>query len=506
MKRVLFLWSLLLLSICSQAQEVLLAPQFKMNAVLKEDYKGFEKGAQVIVNGINSVGKTNDQGTSSTRRSVYVIEVNKQRAYIPFDSVAYLLDIPSFNVEDFWQDEYANYKMPKYYNKKGYRSSIRQGLMTDADEYVNNLNSVLYKDDYIQDYIQTIFNGIVPRQLDGNRPERLTIEILKSPNPDAYMLPNGTLIITTGLLSTLDSVKELTAIIASEIAHYALDHHVMTVVKERARVRRAEIWGTVLVGIAAGVEVALIDNNENYIPGGLLITTGVIGELLTASAIDQLGLGYSNEQICNADDIAVKFLIRTGTDPAALSSALYKIRTYYIEAKDEYALSRIGGYGNIDQRINRLRTPITISSRDFQKKMAGVTTVNSIIQLNSRNYQAAEELARKNIDNKLASDEDYYILIKANMNHTNSREDNRKNLELIQEGKRISPVPNLGLYKLEVLLLLRLDQQEQAVEALNRYMTMVSDFKQETTNSDDTRWANEEIGWSNRLKRQLNLN
>ncbi|NDV85042.1 hypothetical protein, partial [Bacteroides sp. 51] len=28
---------------------------------------------------------------------------------------------------------------------------------------------------------------------------------------------------------------------------------------------------------------------------------------------------------------------------------------------------------------------------------------------------------------------DYYILIKANMNHTNSPEDNRRNLELIKE-------------------------------------------------------------------------
>ena len=506
MKRVLFLLSILLLSLCSQAQGVLSAPQFNVSAVLKEDYKGFEKGAPVIVRSINSIGETNSSSAANTRRSVYLIEVNKQRAYIPFDSATYFLDMLPFNVENFWQEEYSNYKMPKYYKKKGYRSSIRQGLMADADEYVSNITNLLYKDDYIQDYIQTIFNGIVPRQLDANRPERLTVFILQSPNPDAYMLPNGTLIISTGLLSTLDSVNELTAIIASEVAHYALDHHVMTVVHERARVRRAEIWGTVLVGIATGVEVALIDNNENYIPGGLLITAGVTGELLTASAIDQLGMGYSNEQICDADDIAVKFLVRTGTDPAALNSALTKIRTYYTEAKDNYALSRIGGYGNIDQRINRLRTPIAISNRDFQKKMAGVNTVNSIIQLNSRNYQAAEKLARKNIDNKLASDEDYYILIKANMNHTNSPEDNRRNLELVQEGKSISPVPNLGLYKQEILLYLRLNQQEQAVEALSKYLTMISDFKQETTNSDDTRWANEEIGWGNRLHRQLNLN
>jgi len=490
---------------CSQAQEVLSVPNFKINAVLKADYKGFEEGSDVIVYGINSSNLANNQSTN-TRRSVHLVEINKQNAYIPSDSVAYLLEIPPFNVESFWQDEYSNYKMPKYYKKKGYRSSIRRELMDDADEYVGSLNGLFYKDEYIQDYIRTIFNGIIPRQLDENRPERLNIEILQSPNPDAYMLPNGTLIITTGLLSTLDSVQELTAIVASEAAHYALDHHVMTVVKERARLRRAEIWGVVLAGLATGVEVALIDNNENYIPGGLLITAGVAGELLTASAISQLGMGYSEEQIYDADDVAIKFLIQSGMDPAVLNSALAKIRTYYKEAKDEYALSRLGGYGNVDQRIHRLRTPITISNREFQKKMSGVTTANAIMQLNSKNYQAAEKLARKNVDNKLANSEDYYILIKANMNLTNTPEDNLRNLELIQAGKRLSPGPHLGLYKQEILLLLRLDKQGQAVEALNRYMNMLSEFKKETANSDDTRWANEEIGWGNRLYNQLRLN
>jgi len=506
MKRVLFLLSLLLLSLGSQAQEVLSAPRLNIQGVLKADYQGFEKGTAVTVNSINTIKQNNSQDANGDSKTVYMVEINKRKMYIPFDSIPLLLELPAFHVEQFWQDEYSNHKMPKYYRKKGYRSSIRQDLMADGDEYLNSLTGLFYKDDYIQDYIQTIFNGIVPRKLDKNRPERLNVEILQSPNPDAYMLPNGTLIITTGLLSTLDSVKELTAIVASEVAHYALDHHVMTVVKERARVRRAEVWGVVLAAVATGVEVALIENNENYIPGGLLITAGVAGELLTASAISQLGMGYNEQQIYDADDIALKFLIQSGTDPCALGSALYKIRAYYKGAKDEYALSRIGGYGNVNQRIIRLGNPLMVSSRDFQKKMAGVTTVNAIIQLNSKNYEAAEKLAQKNIDHKLASDEDYFILIKSNMNHTNSPEDNRKNLEWVQEGKRISPVPNLGLYKQEILLLLRLNQQEQAIEALSRYMSMISDFKQETTNSDDTRWANEEIGWGNRLNRQLRLN
>lgn len=505
MKRLLFLLSLLLLGFSSQAQEGFPVPQLNISGTLKTDYKGFEKGTQVTVSSINSIVQADSQAPNGNRSLVYLVENNKRKTHIPFDSVNYILELSPFSTEGFWQNEYTNYKMPRYYKKKGYRSSIRQELTTDADEYVNSLTNLFYKDDYIQDYIQTIFNGIVPRKLDEKRPERLNIVILQSPNPDAFMLPNGTLIISTGLLSTLDSVTELTAIIASEVAHYALDHQVVNVASERARIRRAEVWGIVLAAVATGVEYALIDNSENYIPGGLLITAGVAGEILTASAINQLGMGYNEQQIFDADDIALKFLIQSGMNPSALGTALNKIRTYYEEAKDDYALSNAGGYGNVDRRIIRLGTPIMSENRDYQKRMSGVTTVNAIIQLNSKNYLAAEKLAQKNIEKKLASDEDYYILIKANMSHTNSPEDNRRNLELVQKGKSISTVPNLGLYKQEILLLFRLNQQEQAAEALREYLTMLSEFKQETTNSDDTRWANEEIGWGNRLYKQLKL-
>ncbi len=52
----------------SQAQELLPPPDFKINAVLKADYKGFNEGSQVFVNGINSTSLTNNSNDNYSKR------------------------------------------------------------------------------------------------------------------------------------------------------------------------------------------------------------------------------------------------------------------------------------------------------------------------------------------------------------------------------------------------------------------------------------------------------
>ena len=52
----------------------------------------------------------------------------------------------------------------------------------------------------IQDYVQAIFAKVNPGEIETNRPERLNVRIIQSPEPDAYMLPNGAMLVSTGLL------------------------------------------------------------------------------------------------------------------------------------------------------------------------------------------------------------------------------------------------------------------------------------------------------------------
>lgn len=410
------------------------------------------------------------------------------------------------NPNKFWTTEYFNNGMYSYYARKGYHNPIRKETIDEANEYVEQLRSSFYSDEFVTDYVKAIFLTIAPKDIDDKRIGTLKAEILNSPNPDAYMLPNGTLLITTGLLSVLDSEEELKAIIASELAHYVMDDQVMNILKERARGQRAELWGIVLNVAAITTEVILTENSEHYVPGGILLTTAVVSEIISEDAIYKMGMGYTNKQCYAADDMALGYLTINGYNTGALHSALQKIYHYYLAEKDDYALSRSGGYGNIQERIARCPEPEKdMATRSYQRMTSTVTSFNALIQYEEGKYESSAFFCQKNIATGNACDDDYLLLVKGNMNCSNTPEDNLKNLELIKKAKRIGQTNNLAVYKQEILLLMRMDEKEKAAHGLNEYIELLEDFKTNLTRDEDYNWVNNELYWSNSLYSKLSF-
>ena len=158
--------------------------------------------------------------------------------------------------------------MYDYYNRKGYRYKMRQELDEECLDYLDKLNEIAYKDAYIQDYVQAIFAKVNPGEIDTNRPERLNVRIIQSPEPDAYMLPNGAMLVSTGLLCTIDSEEELEAIIANEMVHFILDHQVDNVSRAETRAKRAAFWADVLGTVAwrPTIPTGCMDMTNGWVP------------------------------------------------------------------------------------------------------------------------------------------------------------------------------------------------------------------------------------------------
>ena len=74
------------------------------------------------------------------------------------------------------------------------------------------------------------------------------------------MLPNGAMLVSTGLLCTIDSEEELEAIIANEMVHFILDHQVDNVSRAETRAKRAAFWADVLGTVAMAAD----DTNWMY--------------------------------------------------------------------------------------------------------------------------------------------------------------------------------------------------------------------------------------------------
>lgn len=225
MKRLTILFMLFLTSCMLYAKDRKgndLSGPIALKGELTEKYQNYTKGTPVVIRGVRKMRISPDETAGIT----YAVEIDGLQYPVGAEEAGKIIRLKPATVLEYWQGVYLSQGMYDYYNRKGYRYKMRQELDEECLDYLDKLNEIAYKDAYIQDYVQAIFAKVNPGEIDTNRPERLNVRIIQSPEPDAYMLPNGAMLVSTGLLCTIDSEEELEAIIANEMVHFILDHQV----------------------------------------------------------------------------------------------------------------------------------------------------------------------------------------------------------------------------------------------------------------------------------------
>lgn len=148
---------------------------------------------------------------------------------------------------------------------------------------------------------QSVINSvdsIVSKICSKNSIERGSIKfhIVNKDEVNAFALPNGHLVIFSGLILASDNQEELSGVICHEIAHIQLNHVMKKLVKE--------IGLSVLISITTG------NNNSETIKGMI--------KMLSSSAFDR---SLESE----ADLTAVDYLVNAEIDPEPFANFLYKL-------------------------------------------------------------------------------------------------------------------------------------------------------------------------------------
>lgn len=126
--------------------------------------------------------------------------------------------------------------------------------------------------------------------------EKIKVHILNKDEINAFALPNGHLIVFSGLISDSDSQEELAGVICHEIAHIELNHVMKKLVKE----------------IGLSVLIAMTTGN-----GGSEVIKET-AKMLSSSAFDR-----SLEK--EADIKAVDYLVNAKINPKPFANFLYKL-------------------------------------------------------------------------------------------------------------------------------------------------------------------------------------
>lgn len=106
------------------------------------------------------------------------------------------------SIKEFWQVKALENEVYSNIYKNGFQYDLRKEIEEEAIDYLNYLsqNNLIFKDSYLESYLYQLVYRIYPIRINDGRPGIINVNILKDLDPNAFIFPNGTLIITTGLL------------------------------------------------------------------------------------------------------------------------------------------------------------------------------------------------------------------------------------------------------------------------------------------------------------------
>jgi predicted Zn-dependent protease len=151
----------------------------------------------------------------------------------------------------------------------------------------------------IQDHeITDPVDSLLTRICESNSIDKklIKLHILQSDDVNAFALPNGHLVIFTGLIAASENESELSGVICHEIAHIKMDHVMKKLVKE--------VGLSVLISMTTG-------------NGG--------GDVVKETAKVLSSTAYDRNLEQQADYRAVDYLLKAEIDPEGFANFLYRL-------------------------------------------------------------------------------------------------------------------------------------------------------------------------------------
>ncbi len=148
--------------------------------------------------------------------------------------------------------------------------------------------------------------------------QRFTFTVLESDIVNAFAVPGGYVYVTRALVALAANEAELAGVLAHEIGHITARH-------TAERYSRA-VMAQLLVGVGAGV-----------------LGSGAAGDIMAVGAAAYLQ-GFSREQEYESDLLGVRYLMRAGYEPQAMSSFLAKL-----QAESRLRATLMGREGEADR-------------------------------------------------------------------------------------------------------------------------------------------------------------
>lgn len=157
----------------------------------------------------------------------------------------------------------------------------------------------------LQTFINRVGHSLVAQA--GPTPFEFKFYLINGTDPNAYAIPGGHIILTTGLLVSTENEQEVAGVISHEIAH-VMARHVVQIIERSKRLNIASM-AAIIAGVLLG--------------GGGKASEAVA--VTAMAATEALALKYTREMEVEADQNGLQYAIRAGYDPNGLIAFMNKI-------------------------------------------------------------------------------------------------------------------------------------------------------------------------------------
>ena len=469
MKRKILFLIALFIAIIANAQSY----KVNLDATLNDDFKKMKEGSKVKISRIIHNEILDDY---NNLRNEFLIVMDKDTIQYS-DRFVQSLDFTYDNIQDLWDQKIICNVLDEL-ESKGVQESLRSEMEEEALDFINKQKTygLEFNDPYLESYIYSLISKIAPKTLIDSRPGNVNLLILENPSMNASMYSNGTLVINTGLLSALHSEDELVAVLAHEIAHFILDHSVQNVNAAVARKKRAEFWAGLATGLTALAEGVAATKSSYYIPGAATLGMAALSTTIAHQVVDRLGMKYNIEQEEEADKTAIQALEILGYDKNALSSALNRMRSVMTQERSHVMYFQSYTHPALVKRIQDAGRPQDISSSDFEREISFAVTSTARMKFEDRRFRQVLPLVEQNINNGVATAEDYILKAHCLLSLHNDSQSNTEVLDMVNMAKSLDE-SNINIYKAEILANLRLEKHIVAQELLSKYIQRLNEME-----------------------------
>lgn len=252
-------------------------------------------------------------------------------------------------------------------------------------------DGLVLTDEAANTYLSSVGRSLIPK---GLTIEKVSwrFRMLRDPQPNAFALPNGSIYVTTGLLTLIDNESQLAAIIAHELTHVMRRH---TYLQNRSN-RKKFLTMNIMSAVGAYAPLSMV--------GAVIMVVTTVAPLIMYATM----FGYSRDLEREADLKGIDMMVSAEYPPEEMVQVMKlldkdlegeNIRLFYNDhPSNDERIKYLSGY--LGARAQKVTTQMELhrEREAYFKAVLPVMRHDIQLSINTGRFRSAVYLAQRLVD------------------------------------------------------------------------------------------------------------